>query len=106
MSTRGRRDVGTSRRGDVDTLGRHNVGTWGRGDVGTSRRWDVTTWGRGDVGTWRLWDVATWGRRDFGTSRRCSHPYALPPSAPKLLLKAALFAPISPAYTPTILIRY
>ena len=86
------RDVGTSRRWDVATLGRR--------DVGTSRRWDVATLGRRDVGTSRRWDVATLGRRDVGTSRRSSHPYALPPAAPKLLPKAALFAPIAPAYTP------
>ena len=78
----------------------------GRHDVGTSRCGDVATLGRRDVGTSRRWDVATLGRRDVGTSRRSSHPYALPSSSPKLLPKAVLSAPIAPAYTQTILIRY
>ena len=83
--------VVTSRRVDVAMLGRH--------DVGTPRRWDVTTLGRRDVGTSRLREVGTSRLWD---SRRSSHLYALPPSAPKCFQKL----PFSPAFTPIAQIRY
>ena len=87
------------------TSRRCNIATLRRRDVEASRRCRLLTFILVDP-TSRRWDVTTWGRRDIGTSRPSSLPYALPPSTPKLLPKAVLSAPIPPAYTPTILIRY
>ena len=75
---------------------RCNVATLRRHDVEMSRRCHLLTYIVVDP-TSRRWDVTTWGSRDVRTSRRASHPYALPHAAPKLLPKAALFAPIAPA---------
>ena len=80
------------------TLRSCNVATLRRRDVEALRHCILLTFILVDP-TSRRWDVTTWGRRDVGTSRRSSHPYALPSSALKLLPKAALFAPIAPAYT-------
>ena len=96
MRSRSRADVATFQCRDVETSRRFHLLTSAmltqRRDAETSRRGDVATWGRRDVGTSRRGDVATWGRRDVGTSRRDSHFLALVPIAPKLLLRATLFA--------------